>query len=150
MWSYYELLTELQLPAIEAIKRDVASGTLHPMALKKDLARRIVTDFHSIPAATKAGEDWIHKDEAPDESPHDVSVEATPDGRVRLDKLVWLEGLADSASDAVRKIKQGGVKVNGAVVSEPAARLNFDETITLQVGKHRPRKLRPRLVTGIR
>src|SRR6201987_4151861 len=65
MWSYFELLTDLQLPAIEAIKRDVASGILHPMALKKDLARRIVTDFHSIPAATKAGEDWIHKDEAP-------------------------------------------------------------------------------------
>ena len=150
MWSYYELLTDLQLTDIEAMKRDVLSGTAHPMALKKDLARRIVTDFHSVPAAAQAGEDWIHKDEAPDESPHDVSVEATPDGKVRLDKLVWREGLADSASDAVRKIKQGAVKVNGAVVAEPAARLNFDETITLQVGRQRPRKLRARLVTGIR
>jgi len=149
MWSYYELLTDVQLPEIETMKGAVASGAEHPMALKKDLARRIITDFHSAAAATRASEDWIHKDEAPDEGPHDVSVEATPDGRVRLDKLVWREGLADSASDAVRKIKQGGVKVNGAVMTEPAARLNFDEIITLQVGKQRPRKLRPRLVTGI-
>ena len=150
MWRYYELLTDVRLEQIEAMKADATSAKGHPMALKKDLARRIVTDFHSVPAAAQAGEDWIHKDEAPDESPHDVSVEATPDGKVRLDKLVWREGLADSASDAVRKIKQGAVKVNGAVVAEPAARLNFDETITLQVGRQRPRKLRARLVTGIR
>src|SRR5438128_9982093 len=53
MWRYYELLTDVQLPEIEKMKSEA-----HPMEAKKDLARRIVTDFHSAEAATKAGEDW--------------------------------------------------------------------------------------------
>jgi tyrosyl-tRNA synthetase len=64
MWRYYELLTDVQLPEIETMKRES-----HPMEAKKDLARRIVTDFHSADAAVKAGEDWakqFQKDEAPE------------------------------------------------------------------------------------
>jgi len=53
MWRYYELLTDVQLPEIEKMKREA-----HPMQAKKDLAGRIVADFHSADAATKAGEDW--------------------------------------------------------------------------------------------
>jgi tyrosyl-tRNA synthetase len=65
MWRYYELLTDVQLPEIERMKREA-----HPMEAKKDLARRIVTDFHSAEAAVKAGEDWakqFQKDEVPEE-----------------------------------------------------------------------------------
>ena len=47
MWRYYELLTDLAIPQIEALKDDVAYGTLHPMRAKKDLAKRIISDFHS-------------------------------------------------------------------------------------------------------
>src|ERR671925_1883916 len=53
MWRYYELLTDVQVAEIEKMKREA-----HPMNAKKDLARRIVTDFHSNEAARKAGEDW--------------------------------------------------------------------------------------------
>jgi tyrosyl-tRNA synthetase len=42
MWRYYELLTDVQVADIEKMKRD-----MHPMAAKKELARRIVADFHS-------------------------------------------------------------------------------------------------------
>ena len=150
MWRYYVLLTDVQQSEIEKMQRDVIEGVAHPMMLKKELAKRVVTDFHSADAATKAAEDWIHKDEAPDDEARDVTVEETPDGQARLDKLVWREGLAESASDAVRKIKQGAVKVNGVVMVDPAARIAFDEIITLQVGKQRPRKLRPVIVIKIK
>src|SRR5690348_3214055 len=53
MWRYYELLTDVQVAEIEKMKREA-----HPMQAKKDLARRIVADFHSADAAAKAGEDW--------------------------------------------------------------------------------------------
>jgi tyrosyl-tRNA synthetase len=53
MWRYYELLTDLQVPEIEKMKREA-----HPMQAKKELARRIVADFHSAEAAVKASEDW--------------------------------------------------------------------------------------------
>jgi tyrosyl-tRNA synthetase len=65
MWRYYELLTDVQVAEIERMKREV-----HPMQAKKDLARRIVTDFHSAGAAAKAGEDWakqFQKDEVPED-----------------------------------------------------------------------------------
>jgi tyrosyl-tRNA synthetase len=53
MWRYYELLTDLQVAEIEKMKQEA-----HPMQAKKELARRIVADFHSAEAAAKAGEDW--------------------------------------------------------------------------------------------
>src|SRR5207244_612022 len=71
MWRYYELLTDVQLPDIEKMKRES-----HPMESKKDLAQRIVTDFHSAEAATKAAEDWakqFQKDAVP-ENVEEVSI----------------------------------------------------------------------------
>jgi tyrosyl-tRNA synthetase len=65
MWRYYELLTDVQVADIEKMKRE-----MHPMQAKKELARRIVADFHSSEAATKAAEDWakqFQKDEVPDD-----------------------------------------------------------------------------------
>src|SRR5450631_2711781 len=58
MWRYYELLTDVRVDAIAQMKSDAASGKAHPMALKKELARGIVADFHSAEGAEKAGEDW--------------------------------------------------------------------------------------------
>src|SRR6202049_185712 len=58
MWRYYELLTDVRVEQIAAMKADAASGKAHPMALKKELARGIVADFHSAEAAAKAAEDW--------------------------------------------------------------------------------------------
>ncbi len=63
MWRYYELLTDVSIGDIEKMKRES-----HPMQAKKDLARRIVADFHSGEAANKAAEDWtkqFQKDEVP-------------------------------------------------------------------------------------
>src|SRR5229473_2247202 len=61
MWRYYELLTDVQSEQIAGMKADAASGNAHPMALKKELARAIVADFHSVEAATKAAEDWARQ-----------------------------------------------------------------------------------------
>jgi tyrosyl-tRNA synthetase len=71
MWRYYELLTDVSLTEIEKIQRES-----HPMEAKKDLARRIVADFHSAEAAAKAADDWgkqFQKDEVP-EDVEDVTV----------------------------------------------------------------------------
>src|SRR5881275_3677055 len=53
MWRYYELLTDVQMAEIERMQRET-----HPMQAKKDLAARIVKDFHSPDAAAKAADDW--------------------------------------------------------------------------------------------
>jgi tyrosyl-tRNA synthetase len=64
MWRYYELLTDVQVSDIEKMKLEA-----HPMQAKKELARRIVADFHSAEAGVKAGEDWakqFQKNQTPD------------------------------------------------------------------------------------
>src|SRR5256885_2930244 len=114
MWRYYELLTDVQMSEIEKMKRET-----HPMQAKKDLAARIVKDFHSAEASAKAAEDWakqFQKNEVP-ENIEEVEVEA-PENQLRIDKLLVRVRLAESVSDAVRKLKQGAAKVNGKTVSD--------------------------------
>jgi tyrosyl-tRNA synthetase len=139
MWRYYELLTDVQVADIEKMKREVGAGVAHPMALKKELARRIVADFHTAEAATKAGEDWakqFQKHEVPNSVEEvEAAVDLTPDGKVRLDKLLAKVGLADSVSDAARKLKQKAVKVNGETVDAPIISLDTARPVTLQVGR---------------
>jgi len=138
MWRYYELLTDVQVAEIEKMKRET-----HPMQAKKQLARRIVQDFHSAEAAAKAGEDWakqFQKDELP-ESIEEVEI-AAPENRLRIDKLLARVGLAGSVTDAGRMVKQGAVKVNGAPVNDPAKVLDISDRPTLQVGR-KIKRVRP-------
>ncbi|HWY20735.1 MAG TPA: tyrosine--tRNA ligase [Candidatus Acidoferrum sp.] len=138
MWRYYELLTDVQVADIEKMKRET-----HPMQAKKELARRIVTDFHSADVAAKATEDWgkqFQKSEVP-ESVEEISVEfsevATPerDG-IHLDKLLVLCGLADSRTDAVRKLKQGSVRVEDIVRNHHTYQLpKIPARLPIRVGK---------------
>jgi len=147
MWRYYELLTDVQLPEIEKMRRES-----HPMEAKKGLARRIVTDFHSADAATKAGDDWakqFQKHEPPADDviehvtvqinkimvgsgepigiknpPSDVHVLAKDRAfdlavLVRVDKLLAEAGLAESVSDGGRKMKQKAVEIEKETVEKP-------------------------------
>ena len=147
MWRYYELLTDVQVAEIERMKRDV-----HPMQAKKDLAARIVKDFHSADAAAKAGEDWakqFQKDQTPD-SVDEVSVPKSSilaeikDGdaslsngscAVRIDKLLKEAGLASSRTEAERKIKEGAVAINGDIVTSPVITISANGGILVRVGK---------------
>jgi len=129
MWRYYELLTDVQVADIEKMKRES-----HPMDAKKDLARRIVTDFHSADAADKAKQDWA-KQFQNNEVPDDVEEVTIEENKMRLDKLLARVGLADSVSDAVRKVKQKAVKVNGEVSADPAAQVDIHPSITIQAGR---------------
>lgn len=136
MWRYYELLTDLQLPEIEKLKREA-----HPMQAKKDLARRIVTDFHSAESANQAADDWakqFQKDEVPGDV-EEISVSladvSTPEGELRVDRLLARAGLVPSVSGANRKIKEGAVRVNGERVNVPKLASTVDSAVTLQVGR---------------
>ena len=150
MWRFYELLTDIRADQIAQMKADAASGKSHPMALKKELARSIVADFHSQEAAAQAAEDWARQfqEHAVPSEVEEISLafELTTDGQVRLAKLLEKAGLADSVSDATRKLKQKAVKVNGQVTTEPFASLDPNEPVLLQVGR-KLKRVRPLKVT---
>ena len=145
MWSYHELLTDLSLAEIEALRARVASGAAHPKRVKVDLATRIVTDFHSAPAAEAAAEGFERR-YARRELPTDVddrSVSVAADGR-RLSAIMVDAGLAKSGAAATRVISQGGVRVDGARVADRFHMVPADHPpFILQVGR-RALRIRPR------
>jgi tyrosyl-tRNA synthetase len=133
MWRYYELLTDRSMAEIAALKAEA-----NPMETKMALARRIVSDFHSADDAQHAEEEFtrvVRRHEAP----ADMPVQALPEGvrtdkGIRVDKLLAKIGLADSVSDAARKIKSGAVAINGARVEELLAADGTGDWVT-QAGK---------------
>ena len=54
---------------------------------------------------------------------------------MKLDKLLVRSGLADSASDAQRKIKQKSVKVDGQVVESHIIPIALPAVLTIRVGR---------------
>lgn len=143
MWRYYELLTDVQMAEIERMQRET-----HPMQAKKDLAARIVKDFHSPDAAAKAAEDWakqFQKGGVPDEV-EEVLIEVS-DMRGRIDKLLARVGLAESVSDAVRKVKQGSVKINGETTADPTTTVDLSTDVILQVGR-KIKRVRAKMIGG--
>jgi tyrosyl-tRNA synthetase len=142
MWRYYELLTDVRVDAIAQMKADAASGKAHPMALKKELARGIVADFHSAEAASKAAEDWakqFQKDQVPEEieMAHVFFADvANREGdAVRLAKVLVKIDFAPSTSEADRKIKEGAVSVDGVKTTTPMVKTRVGATLTLRLGR---------------
>lgn len=133
MWRYYELLTDRSLAEIEALKRKTAAGELHPKAAKMDLAREIISDFHGWEAARRAAEEW-ERVVAAGEVPSDIETVRIGEPAIRIDKLLARVGLAESVSDAVRKLKAGAVELDGARVSD-LRQIQFPATHVLRVGK---------------
>jgi tyrosyl-tRNA synthetase len=142
MWRYYELLTDLKVSEIDNLRLRAESGALNPRDIKVDLARRIVTDFHSPRAADNAQEEFdrIFKRK---EMPTQLERWAVPYGRYKLvDLLVATnprgESLVESKREARRLIEQGGIRVNQERCTQPDLIVDLSEPekkIQLQMGK---------------
>jgi tyrosyl-tRNA synthetase len=137
MWRYYLLLTDASAAEVDSLRRQVADGSLHPKRAKVDLAKRIVADFHSAGDADRAAEAFEAKftrGELAADSLPEVRVEAG--ASVALSKLVVEAGLASSASEATRKIQQGGVRVDREKVTDIKTRIDPARgSIILEVGR---------------
>ena len=121
MWKYWVFLTDLRESEIEQMKAEVASGALHPMQAKKNLARTITAGFHGEEMAEVAAESWTtqfqQRGVSEDLPVVQVALTAeglmTAEGEVKVAKLLVLAGLAASAGEATRKLAENAVSVNG-------------------------------------
>jgi tyrosyl-tRNA synthetase len=139
MWNYYELLTDLTVEQIAALRQAAEKGESHPRDLKVELAKRIVSDFHSDAEAQKAEEEFnriFRRKEAPDEiSTFELQ---TGDRPWALPRLLVSTGLAPSVAEARRLIEQGGVRVNGVrQTNDIVFTFNSGDELVVQVGKRR-------------
>ncbi len=112
MWRYHLLLTDMPRKEIDALKKTVASGRAHPLEVKKQLASRIVADFHGERGATQAQRDWeaqFQKKGIPSEVRTETLNYFVP---IKLTSFLGMHGLASSKAEAARKIKEGAVYIS--------------------------------------
>jgi tyrosyl-tRNA synthetase len=138
MWRYYQLLTDKTELEIFRMKTDVGALAVNPRALKVDLAKLVITDFHSAEAAESAEEDFDRKFKLK-LLPEAVPVHLTKAQTWQLPRLLVETNLAPSMAEARRLIEQGGVRVAGERVSQTNAEveLKVDQEVVIQVGKRR-------------
>ena len=137
MWRYIELLSFESLATIAGWKKKVAGGG-NPRDIKVTFAREIVARFHSQEAAARAEQDFAarFRDGAMPEDMPEVTVVAGDQG-IALAQLLKAANLTASTSEALRMIKQGGVRIDGERASDKALKLDPGRTVVLQVGKRK-------------
>jgi tyrosyl-tRNA synthetase len=137
MWSYFTLLSFKPLAEIAKMKEEVLSGR-NPRDFKVALAQEIVTRFHDANASEKALEDFNHraKGGVPDDIP-EITLTGAPIG---IGQLLKQANLVPSTSEAMRNVEQGGVKIDGATVSDKALKVEAG-TFVVQVGKRKFAKI---------
>ena len=133
MWKYYDLLSFRSIADIAALKAAVEGGA-NPRDAKVALAQEIVARFHSQAAAEEALNDFVNRSKGgiPDDVP-EVTLAGAPLG---LPQLLKQAGLCPSTSEAMRMVDQGGVRLDGAVLSDKAVKIDAG-TFVLQVGKRK-------------
>jgi len=131
MWRYYELLSWRSIAELAQLKREVEEGR-NPRDAKVALAQEIVARFHSQQAAEDALADFVNRSKGgiPDDIPA-VTLAGAPLG---IPQLLKQAGLCPSTSEAMRKIDQGGVRIDGTVISDKALQVQAGQFV-LQVGK---------------
>lgn len=138
---YYELLLERSAAEVAAMQQDIAEGRLHPRQAKSDLARTMVSTYHSEAAAAAAVAEFdkvFAQHELPSEMPDImVGVGELEDGAIWLVKVLVAAGFAASNGEGRRLIRQGGVKVDGQTITDEMAQVALSGGEVVQVGKRR-------------
>jgi tyrosyl-tRNA synthetase len=133
--NYYTLLTDL--PA-EEFKPQIQSN---PRDGKVRLAKHLITWLHNAEAADKAESDFVKAthDGVPDEIPE----LAVGPGPHKIAPLLVKAGMVASNSEGIRKIKEGGVKIDGQKVADEKQEHTFEKPVVLQLGSRKFVRLKP-------
>ncbi|WP_293780535.1 tyrosine--tRNA ligase [uncultured Oxalicibacterium sp.] len=133
MWRYYELLSFRSLAEIAQFRKEVEEGR-NPRDIKVLLGQEIVERFHSRQAAEDALADFVNRSKGgiPDDIP-DVALSGAPLG---IGQLLKQANLCASTSEALRMVEQGGVRIDGTVISDKALKVEAG-TFVVQVGKRK-------------
>jgi tyrosyl-tRNA synthetase len=149
---YYELLSRISLEELEDLKKELQLGK-DDRPMKKRLAMELVTRYHGAEEAEKGRREYdkLQTKEVPDDIPTKVYKFEAGGGAVAggaadisiVKKAGWLPqimkdtGLVKSTSEAIRLIKQGGVKVDDKPVTDPETTLPPGGEYLIKVGKRR-------------
>lgn len=141
MWNWYDLLSLRGNDEIATLRRECAEGR-NPRDAKVLLAKEIVTRFHNASAADAAEAEFNNRFRAgavPDDI-ESVEVESV-DGQIGVAAMLKAASMVESNGEANRNIDQKGVRINGETVTDRGLKIKAGETLTVQVGKRRWKKI---------
>lgn len=137
MWTYYDLVTDRTPGEIALLKKEVASGAVHPMDAKMRLAQEVIAGFHGEDPARKAAENFqrVFRDR---QAPAEAEVQRVPLGpSKKLTSLLAELNLSPSKTEASRLIEQGGVEIDGIRVEDVRKEIDLSKPMSflLRAGK---------------
>ncbi|HDO31410.1 MAG TPA: tyrosine--tRNA ligase [Desulfobacteraceae bacterium] len=138
MFRYYDLLSDLSVDEIAALREEMNGGRVHPKEVKMRLARELTARFHDRQAADLAARQFdqvFQKHELPDDIP-ECRLEVAEDV-IWLPKLLLAAGLVNSTSDGRRMLRQNAVSVDGKKISVVDTDIPARGRVLLKVGKRR-------------
>ena len=134
MWKYFEYILCWPKDKVEVTHAKVASGELHPRAVKDMLGQEVVARFVGTDEAKSASEEFT-RIFAQKELPDDIPEVALPAEEIGLLNLMVQAGLARSNGEARRLVKQGAVKINNEKVSDERAQVVPEDDMIIRSGK---------------
>lgn len=136
---YFELATNISSKESDRIKSRLQKGE-NPRDMKRQLARDIVTLYHSLEAAQDAESDFDRIFVEGDE-PEEMDEFIVKESPVTVLTVMHNAGLVSSKREGRRLIEQGGVKVDGEKISDINTEIVVDQPRILRVGKRKFLKL---------
>ena len=133
MWRWFGLLSFKTEADLAALRAEVLAGR-NPKDAKVQLARELVTRFHSAAAADLAEADFAQR--ARGGVPDQIDAVTLSGAPLSIGALLKQAGLAPSTSEALRLIEQNGVRIDGVVVSDKALKV-LAGSVVVQVGKRK-------------
>ena len=137
MWRWFELLSFIPEKEIKVLKKQMEEG-VNPRDIKFLLAEELVDRFHSDGQGSKCKEAFLQRFQK-GQIPEDISsltVEIDGDS-IPLPNLLKNSEMASSTSEAMRLIKQGGVKIDSVKVEDPKLEIQKSSEALYQVGKRK-------------
>ncbi len=138
MWRYLKLLLGKSPPEISELQEKVAYGTMHPMALKKEMAHGIITKFWSkkeADAARKTFEALFQKKDY--SKAHGISLPKNTKNPLWVVDLLKAVGAIKGSSEAKRLIDGKAVIIDGNLIEDFKATITWKPDMIIKVGKHR-------------
>ena len=142
MWRWFELLSFISEKEIKKLKKEVEGGK-NPRDVKFLLAEELVDRFHSQGEGNKCKEAFLQRFQK-GHMPDDIALLSLKiDSKsIPLVNLLKDSEMTSSTSEAMRLIKQGGVKIDSVKVDDPKLEIQKGSEAIYQVGKRKFLKIK--------
>ena len=142
MWRWFELLSFISEKEINNLRQQVDAGT-NPRDIKFLLAEELVDRFHETGQGASCRESFLQRFQK-GSLPDDIKETALTieSDSIPLTNLLKNTDMTSSTSEAMRLIKQGGVKIDSEKVLDPKKEIQKGSEAVYQVGKRKFLKIR--------